>query len=537
MESSGHSLVEAELLEEKSRALILEAKSTTEDTEKQEKEKQLESKSLTREPEISDEGEVMDFQQLYLNEKKLQLEAQYQLKECKLKISSLEKHLDKEQIANKKLVEKCDALQTELSQQALLRTDAELKIEDEHNKIRKVQKCFEREWEEFERRLIEERAAKSEAEQQLSVLMRQLEEERNSKTVLQRDLDALQEKFSRRQEEFEKQRRIGEMDRTENAMHENKTQPDLESSDWIISRSEVEIIEERGLGTGGWGVVKEGKFRGCKVAVKQIHELILSPHNKRLFMREMNIASRCRHPCLLQFIGATNDDGIPLFVTELMDTSLRDLLDKKPLPKADVVNIALDVARALNYLHLNRPSIIHRDISSANVLLWRRDNQWRAKVSDYGTANFMRQCKTINPGSVIYSAPEALSTEQSPKVCCCFLNCSLSRAVKNFLGSRLVMNRRRLWNSHQRHKFLRAETSRDILKFRISEMAFSVIFKRSFPPRTKCFFNQNTRKTGNDAVEMSQAFHDIARFTRFTGLNLNKYAFNFIQCCLFFVSS
>ena len=488
MESSGHSLVEAELLEEKSRALILEAKSTTEDTEKQEKEKQLESKSLTREPEISDEGEVMDFQQLYLNEKKLQLEVQYQLKECKLKISSLEKHLDKEQIANKKLVEKCDALQKELSQQAFLRTDAELKIEEEHNKIRKVQKCFEREWEEFERRLIEERAAKSEAEQQLSVLMRQLEEERNLKTVLQRDLDALQDKFSRQQEEFEKQRRIGEMAWTENAMHENKTQPDLESSDWIISRSEVEIIEERGLGTGGWGVVKEGKFRGCKVAVKQIHELILSPHNRRLFVREMNIASRCRHPCLLQFIGATNDDGIPLFVTELMDTSLRDLLDKKPLPKADVVNIALDVARALNYLHLNRPSIIHRDISSANVLLWRRDNQWRAKVSDYGTANFMRQCKTINPGSVIYSAPEALSTEQSPKVCCCFLKCSLSRAVKNFLGSRLIMNRRRLWNSHQRHKFLRAETSRDILKFRISEMAFSVIFKRSFPPRTKCFF-------------------------------------------------
>jgi len=37
-------------------------------------------------------------------------------------------------------------------------------------------------------------------------------------------------------------------------------------------------------------------------------------------------------------------------------------------------------------------------------------------VADYGTANFMRQCRTINPGAVIYSAPEALSPEQSPKV-------------------------------------------------------------------------------------------------------------------------
>ena len=254
-------------------------------------------------------------------------------------------------------------------------------------------------------------------------------------------------------------------------------------------------------------------------------------------MREMNIASRCRHPCLLQFIGATNDDGIPLFVTELMDTSLRDLLDKKPLPKADVVNIALDVGRALNYLHLNRPPIIHRDISSANVLLWRRDNQWRAKVSDYGTANFMRQCKTVNPGSVIYSAPEALSTEQSPKVCCCFLKCSLSRAVKKFLGSRLVMNRRRLWNSHQRHKFLRAETFRDILKFRVSEMAFSVIFKRYSPLRTQCFFIRIYARLGTMPSKCPKAFHDIARFTRFTGLNFYKYAFNFIRWRLIFVSS
>ena len=41
-------------------------------------------------------------------------------------------------------------------------------------------------------------------------------------------------------------------------------------------------------------------------------------------------------------------------------------------------------------------------------------------------------------------------------------------------------------------------------------------------------FRQNTRKTRNDAVEMSQAFHDIARFERFTDLNLLKNALNVI---------
>ena len=64
------------------------------------------------------------------------------------------------------------------------------------------------------------------------------------------------------------------------------------------------------------------------------------------------------------------------------------------------------------------------------------------------------------------------------------------RAVKKFLSRRLVMNSSRLWNSHQRHKFLRAEASRDILKFRLSEMAFSGVFKRYFPPWTPRFSSE-----------------------------------------------
>ena len=141
--------------------------------------------------------------------------------------------------------------------------------------------------------------------------------------------------------------------------------------DWVLDRSDI-LLSENVIGVAGWGRVMEGTFRGCKVAVKQIHELILSPYNRRLFEREMTIASRCRHPCLLQFIGATNDDQSPLFLTELLDTSLRAVLHERALKPAEITAIALDVAKALNYLHLNQPTpIIHRDISSANVLLWK----------------------------------------------------------------------------------------------------------------------------------------------------------------------
>ena len=189
------------------------------------------------------------------------------------------------------------------------------------------------------------------------------------------------------------------------------------SRDWVISRDEI-LMTDTCLGVGGWGTVLLGKFRGCKVAVKQIHELILSPHNRRLFEREMNIASRCRHPCLLQFIGATNDEGTPLFVTELMQSSLRTLLEQQLLPTSDICILSVDIAQALNYLHLSKPPIIHRDISSANVLLWRQGEQWRGKVSDYGTANFMQQIMTVAPGAMIYSAPEALTSNQTIKVSC-----------------------------------------------------------------------------------------------------------------------
>ena len=104
---------------------------------------------------------------------------------------------------------------------------------------------------------------------------------------------------------------------------------------------------------------------------------------------------------------------------------------------------------------------------------------------------------------------------------------SKQKGCQTFLSSRLIMNSRWLWNSHQRHKFLRAEASGDILKFSVSEMAFPGIFKRNFPPRTPCCF---VRIHARLRI-MPQAFHDIARFEHFTDLNLFKYAFIVIQNC------
>ena len=192
----------------------------------------------------------------------------------------------------------------------------------------------------------------------------------------------------------------------------------LNPTQLVIRREEIELTGPE-LGVGGWATVTVAKFRGIRVAVKRIHDEIISGHNLQLFQREMNMAARLRHPNLIQFIGATME-GEMMIVMELMATSLRSQLKSEEyFPPKVVTTVSLDVARGLNYLHLIQPdAIVHRDISSANVLLEQLPlNQWRAKLTDYGSVNLVRQLHTPNPGSPAYAAPEASNPHlQSPKM-------------------------------------------------------------------------------------------------------------------------
>ena len=192
--------------------------------------------------------------------------------------------------------------------------------------------------------------------------------------------------------------------------------------DWVINQNDIQIMEDEELGRGAWGIVYKGKFHGCEVAVKQMHENIMSPDTRRVFEREVSMASKFRHPCLLQFIGATTDER-PLLVTELMGYSLREKLYPNQrggelLSADEVPVISLDVARALNYLHQKPKPIVHNDVSSGNVLLWRYDSHWRAKLSDYGTAKFVRQSSINYAGAVIYSAPESQNENPDHPISC-----------------------------------------------------------------------------------------------------------------------
>ena len=245
--------------------------------------------------------------------------------------------------------------------------------------------------------------------------------ERRSLEATRRVDDMQQQVHTAEQRTTAVERRLHEVEKRARESEKRARQAEAlvqQESHWLVQRREIELTEEE-KGRGGWADVKVANFRGTRVAAKCFYQQILvSRYNRQLFNREMNMAARLRHPNLVQFIGASIE-GEPIILTELMTTSLRAELEKGPIEHAHTSSISLDVARALNYLHLMQPHpIIHRDISSANVLLDPLPGKgWKAKISDYGSVNLLRELRTVGPGSPVYAAPEAtIPAEQSPKM-------------------------------------------------------------------------------------------------------------------------
>ena len=178
---------------------------------------------------------------------------------------------------------------------------------------------------------------------------------------------------------------------------------------WIAERHNVTQLQKP-LGGGAWGYVVEGQFRGQQVAVKCIHENYITEQHtiKRVYREICTMAQMC-HPNLVQFIAAVMDDqGGPMIITELLDTTLRKAYMDSLLNMAQCVDILCDVASALSYLHELETPIIHRDVSSNNVLLKGvTSDRCIAKLADFGSANWVKLASTMGEGTIIYTAPEA----------------------------------------------------------------------------------------------------------------------------------
>ena len=190
------------------------------------------------------------------------------------------------------------------------------------------------------------------------------------------------------------------------------------------------ISLDRQLGRGAYGRVFAVTYQGSPCAAKQVHSILLEGVSskdgkavKDTFMRECHHCSSINHPNIVKFKGiyytAESDPrtDLPIMVMELMDTSLTSYIENNQSQIATKTKLSIlhDVTLGLIYLHGSQPAVIHRDLSSNNVLL---TSHLVAKISDLGMAKMIRadskQTKsrlTTAPGTLHFMPPETLEED------------------------------------------------------------------------------------------------------------------------------
>jgi len=183
----------------------------------------------------------------------------------------------------------------------------------------------------------------------------------------------------------------------------------------------VELIKSESLGVGSYGAVCKAMCDDLPCAAKILHPALFrftttgNSSVMQKFEQECRLLSAIKHPHIVQYLGTYHDleSKLPVLLMELMDESLTQFLERsqEPLPYHTEVNLSHDIALALSYLHSN--GIVHRDLSSNNVLLIAGS---RAKVTDFGMVKLYDVNRTtahltpltLCPGTTVYMSPEAL---------------------------------------------------------------------------------------------------------------------------------
>ncbi|ELP92846.1 protein serine/threonine kinase, putative [Entamoeba invadens IP1] len=199
----------------------------------------------------------------------------------------------------------------------------------------------------------------------------------------------------------------------------------------IIAKTETttrldpnEIIEEKKIGEGSFGVVYKGSFRGNVVAIKKMKETnIIEKGDDVLdeFTKEVEMLDKFRSEYIVHFYGAVFIPSKVCMVTEFASYgSLQDLMKHKTSSEIDMkmrVKMMLDSAKGMLYLHQN--GILHRDIKPDNFLVCSisEKDKVNAKLTDFGSARNVNMLMTnmtftAGIGTPKYMAPEILKCEK-----------------------------------------------------------------------------------------------------------------------------
>ena len=249
------------------------------------------------------------------------------------------------------------------------------------------------------------------------------------------------------------------------------------SKSFLIDQARVQIDTVSKFSHGAFAKVVRASYIGAEIRVKRIHA-ILTDHNRLdmyRFLQECRLASGLRHPNVVHFYGVVMDGRLPMLMMEELVCNLYEFisdpekcgvssnlcdrglnsqltgetqsesslvtqdsnqadgecspgarLPQRPrIKESHKVTIALGIAQGLEYLHTKYPfPIVHRDLSSCNILLGTVSLKTIAKIADFGQSKEIKSNKDWSsycPGTLSYLPPEVMDFENQTQT---ILTCS-----------------------------------------------------------------------------------------------------------------
>jgi len=185
-----------------------------------------------------------------------------------------------------------------------------------------------------------------------------------------------------------------------------------------VGEQGLAVSEASGLkGCTVGGHIRNGSFgtvhkamdrRGEFVAVKttDMRDEVKKAH----LNNEIHIMKRLRHPNIVKCLGSgIVDNKLCMYLEYMHKGSMDDILAEfGPLHAYPLKKGATEILRALDYLHSQRPPIVHRDVKSANILV---DTKFTVKLADFGLSKQLRRTRLFTSvGTPRWMAPEVIES-------------------------------------------------------------------------------------------------------------------------------